>query len=143
MTDCGHEKRLLHLEVCLTCNAHDFVVAMEDLVDKLQEMADPDGELRPDIISRLQKVSKGMAAGTVGQIRDMLQRASDEEAARSKAAILELASPLPSDDLVLQSPPTEAHCRCCNRRLKDLQSIAAGEGPLCREGRCRKKSRVP
>lgn len=46
----------------------------------------------------------------------------------------------PPEYLQLHSPPTEARCRCCNRRLKDVHSIAAGEGPLCREGRCRKKA---
>jgi len=65
-------------------------------------------------------------------------RRPESEGLVSATEVMEAAR----DFLSLQSPPTEARCRCCNRRLRDRDSIAAGEGPLCREGLCRRKSRA-
>lgn len=45
----------------------------------------------------------------------------------------------PREELVLKTPPESTRCSCCNRTLRDAASIAAGQGKMCREGRCKKK----
>jgi hypothetical protein len=180
---CGHEKKVLELKVCLKCNPQKFLAAMDDLMERFQELVDPDGELKPEVVQRLEKISK--AAGLPSWFARMAEAVSDEEAARSSAGLRELAEPvegleeypphfggLPTAseflelrsgdtvtvetvdgepvgfgvreaaDLELRSPPAQVRCRCCNRRLKDGESVAAGEGPLCREGLCKRKTRV-
>jgi len=112
--ECEHEKRRFVIEVaaCPVC--------------------DP---LRVQTLEALQDTVRMEAA-----VEEVTQAISDASAEASAVSLRALAEP--AEDLELHSPPTEARCRCCNRRLRDTDSIAAGEGPLCREGRCKRKSGV-
>ena len=109
---CDHEKRRFAIEVmaCPVCEP-----------------------VRVQTLEALEETVRMEAA-----VEDFTEAISDASARDAADGLRSLA--LPADNLELHSPPVEARCRCCNRRLTDRASIGAGEGPMCREGRCRKKA---
>lgn len=134
---CEHEKRRFVIEAtaCPVCDpvrvqtleALEQVVRMEASVEEMVELV---GD------ARALEAVKAMRELT----RPVVVRRLELEVLGGLPTASEFLEEHDGEDLELHTPPTEARCRCCNRRLTDRQSIGAGEGPLCREGLCRKKA---